>query len=79
MNVDTDITCESDYHYIRIYIKGILHILFPKGRTRIQSWYEGNNFRTYKIEIQSNEMCDEYHYDELETWKKVLELLDKNL
>lgn len=73
------ITCYSDYKDLRVYINGIVHIIFPRGRTRLQSWYEGNKFKLYKIEIESDGMTDEYHYDCVETWKTILQILHDNI
>lgn len=75
---------ESDYQDIRIFVNGILHILLPRGRTRLQAWYEGSRAtRIYKIEVKvitkQGALEDEYHYDNFENWKKVLELLNEHI
>ncbi len=74
-----DVTCKCTYRTIRIYINDIVHIIIPRGPYNLQSWYEGDKHRIYKIEIEVDTFSNEYHYQEFETWKKVLELLDENL
>jgi len=85
--VPPEVTCESDYRDIRIYINGILHIVIPRASTDtskdslwLQSYYTGSRKRRfYYIEVRSGDHTDYYGYEDIEIWKKILQLLDDNI
>lgn len=81
MKKKLSITGRGNSQDIRIYIDGIVHIIFPRHpNTCLQSWVEGRRGNTlYKIELQSPAANDQYHYESRDVWKKVLELLDEFL
>lgn len=75
------ITCARNYQTLRIYIKEMLHVeIRMENYYGVQSWVEGSKTTMYFIEIY----CKGGEpillgYDRFDTWKKVLELIDKNL
>ncbi len=86
---DCKVTGTSDYRDIRIYINDILHIIIPrptnednKARDSIflQSYLSGNKkHKIYYIEVQHEKGNDYYGYDNFETWKQILKILDENI
>lgn len=73
------IEAKSDSEDIRIYIKGILHLRFPRDKnTKIQSWIEGHS-KKYIIDIWSKKHSVIIEYDNRTLWEKVLKLLDEHL
>ena len=82
------ITCKADYRDIRIYINDILHIIIPRPTAntdspdsiKLQSYYLGSKkSKRYIIEIGTGKNGDWYGYDNFDTWKTILQLLDDNI
>lgn len=82
------VTCQTDYRDIRIYINDILHIIIPRPNVdnesrdsiKLQSYYVGSRkSRRYFIEVGSGDLHDYYGYDNANTWKEILRLLDENI
>ncbi len=75
------ITCKRHFSQLKIYINDLIHLqLDMKNHDGFQSWYEGVNKLKHVIEFYRKEGEPIYtEYDEIEVWKAILELLDKNI
>ncbi len=76
-----EITCKKDFRSLRIYIKEILFLeLRLENHDGVQSWKEDKEGQRYLIEFyrkQGDPIMMEF--DELDKWKSVLDLIDKNI
>ena len=73
------VTCDTSYSYIRIYIDGTLHLLFPVNKnTSVQSWIDSPS-KLYVIEVKYGGGNVKTEYESKKLWKMVLKLLDQNL
>jgi hypothetical protein len=71
-----DIKAKSDSEDIRIYFDNILHLRFPRNKNIIlQSWIQ-NNTKLYYIEINVDHRIIRIEYENKDTWKEVLKLLN---
>lgn len=82
------ITCRADYRDVRLYINNILHFIIPRpgindGKSdsiRLQSYFMGSKKgRRYIIEVGNGKNSDLYGYDNFDTWKTILNLLDEHI
>lgn len=75
------ITAQVSYSKFKVYINDILHIMFlTKNYNGVQSWFEGDQTRTYFIEIYLK--VGEpilLEYDAWENWTNILKLIDEKV
>lgn len=75
------VTAYRDWQCLRLYINGLLHFqILMENHDAMQSWLEGSFSSIYCIEFY-RKVGDPIllQYDNEDTWKDVLKLLDKHL
>ena len=75
------ITAYRDWQCLRLYINDLLHLeLRMENHDGMQSWYEGSFNSTYCIEFYRKEGNPILlQYDEKETWKTILQILNEKI
>lgn len=77
--MDEDIIVEVKDNQFKIYIDDLVHLLIKKDELiGVQSWILGDDTRIYCIEytLKDKEILTEYN--EIDKWKRILTLIDKN-
>lgn len=72
-----NITIKIEFNTIKIYIDNILHIHIERDRfLGLQSWRWNSKF-VIEFTLTTNTIVTEY--EDIDMWKTILDLLDKNL
>jgi hypothetical protein len=71
-----NIKAKSDSEDIRIYFDNILHLRFPRNKNIILQSCIQNNTKLYYIQINIDNRILKIEYENKDTWKEVLKLLN---
>lgn len=77
----TEVTWESDYSDVRVYINGLLHVHFIRSRyIGCQAYYNGSKVnKIYVLELFLEGATIKLEYDNKETWVEMLKQFGENI